>query len=153
MLQVLIPAVLLANGLGAGVLMGTQLGGWPLLESLPSAHYVYAHAFFSTRYDPFMPVCFVVTAIGDGALAVLATEVPPAALFVTAALLTLGTVVVSLVKNVPVNKWIRTLDPDELPADFAERDPRRHWGYWNRVRTTLAVLGLLINCVAVGILL
>ncbi|MBP2327291.1 putative membrane protein [Kibdelosporangium banguiense] len=153
MLELLVPVVLLANGLAAGVLVGTQLGGWPLLESLPPAGYVSAHAFFSTRFDPFMPVCFVAAAVGDVVLGVLADRAVTAVLFLTAALLTLGSVVVSLVKNVPLNRWIRTLDPDRLPADFAERDPRRRWGGWNRARTALAVLALLFNCVAVGLLL
>ncbi|MGB3440120.1 MAG: DUF1772 domain-containing protein [Actinophytocola sp.] len=151
--EVLIPVVLMANGLAAGVLMGTQLGGWPLLESLPQGRYVQAHAFLSTRYDPFMPICFAVTAVGDGVLAGLADDAGTATLFGTAALLTLSTVVVSLAKNVPVNKWLRTLDPDHLPVDFAERDPRRHWGSWNWTRTALAALALLANCVAVGLTL
>lgn len=153
MFEVLIPVVLLASGLAAGVLMGTQLGGWPLLESLPPNRYVQAHAFLSTRYDPFMPICFVVTAVGDGVLAGLADDVRTAALFGTATVLALGTVVVSLAKNVPVNKWIRTLDPEDLPEDFAERDPRRHWGSWNWARTALAALAALVNCVAVGLAL
>jgi uncharacterized membrane protein len=151
--EVLIPVVLLTSGLAAGVLTGTQLGGWPLLESMPPGRYVAAHAFLSTRYDPFMPVCFVVTAVGDGVLAVLAAGAPMATLFGAAAVLALSAVVVSLAKNVPVNKWLRTLDPDDLPDDFAERDPRRHWGGWNWARTALAVLALLVNCVAVGLAL
>lgn len=152
-LELLVPLVVLANGLAAGVLVGSQLGGWPLLESLPPAGYVSAHAFFSTRFDPFMPICFAGTAVGDLVLSVLSDRTVAAVLFVVAGLLTLATVAVSLAKNVPVNRWIRTLDPDRLPADFAERDPRRSWGGWNRARTALAVLALLFNCVAVGLLL
>ncbi|MEU6731372.1 DUF1772 domain-containing protein [Nonomuraea wenchangensis] len=153
MLEILVPVVLLVNGLAAGVLMGTQLGGWPLLQSLPPGRYVHAHAFFSTRFDPFMPICLIGTLAGDAALALLAG--PPAAtvLFAVAGALALGTVTVSLVKNVPVNRWIRGLDPDHLPEDFAERDPRRHWGGWNRARSAMSVAALAVNCVAVGLLL
>lgn len=153
MFEVLIPVVLLANGLAAGVLMGTQLGGWPLLESLPPARYVHAHAFLSTRYDPFMPICFLVTAVGDGVLAGLADDARTAAMFAAAAALALLTVTISLLKNVPVNRWLQSLDPDDLPEDFAERDPRRHWGGWNWARTALAVLALSVNCVVVGLAL
>jgi uncharacterized membrane protein len=150
---VLVPVLLLANGLAAGVLVGTQLGGWPLLVALPPERYVHAHAFFATRYDPFMPACLFGTVLGDGVLAATAPAAWPRALAATAGALALATVTISLVKNVPVNKWVRTLDPDALPADFASRDPRRHWGTWNRARTTLTVAALLINCTSLALLL
>ena len=146
---VLTPLVLLANGLSAGVLVGTQLGGWPLLVALPPDRYVYAHAFFSTRYDPFMPICLIVTVLGDAALAVFGAASPVRVSQALAALLALAVAVVSVTINVPVNRWIRTVDPDRLPADFAELDPRPGWGRWNRVRSLLAVLALVANCVAV----
>lgn len=150
LVTVLVPLVLLANGLAAGVLVGTQLGGWPLLVSLPPQRYVHAHAFFATRYDPFMPICFVATVAGDVALAV---TTGPRVLFVIAAVCLACAITVSLTKNVPVNKWVRSLDPDDLPADFADRDPRRHWGTWNTTRAVLAVAGLLANCLALALLL
>lgn len=153
MLAVLVPLVLLANGLAAGVLVGTQLGGWPLLVALPPDRYVHAHAFFSARYDPFMPSCLVGTVVGDVLLAMLVPGAGPRVLYAAGALLALATVTISIVKNVPVNRWVRTLDPDDLPADFASRDPRRHWGTWNRARTRLVVLSLLTNCVALALLL
>lgn len=152
-LNALVPVVLMANGMGAGVLMGTQLGGWPLLESLPPSRYVRTHVFLATRYDPFMPIALVGTAVGDAVLAAVAGGLIPAALFLVAGALALATVVVSLTVNVPVNRWIRTLDPQALPADFATLDPREHWGRWNRVRTVFTVSGLAANCIAVGLLL
>ncbi|GDY31056.1 DUF1772 domain-containing protein [Gandjariella thermophila] len=153
MVAVVVSVVLLANGLAAGVLMGTQLGGWPLLSSLPPDRYVHAHAFFSTRYDPFMPICLVTTAVGDLVLLVAVRASAARGLYAVGAVLTLAAITISLVKNVPVNRWVRTLDPDNLPADFPSRDPRRPWAAWNRVRTTLTVLALLTNCVAVTLLL
>lgn len=153
MLEVLAPLVLLALGLAAGVLVGTQLGGFPLLASLPPDQYVRAHAFFATRYDPFMPACLVVGVLGSAALAVLAPGTAPRVLYGAAAALALATVVISLRKNVPVNRWVRSLDPEHLPADFAERDPRRHWGAWNRTRTALGTAALLVHCAALALLL
>ncbi|HKR48397.1 MAG TPA: DUF1772 domain-containing protein [Pseudonocardiaceae bacterium] len=152
-LQVFVPLVMLANGLSAGVLVGTQLGGWPLLVTLPPERYVQAHAFLSTRYDPFMPVCLLGTALGDVLLTVLASSTGPRVLFALAAVFAASTVMISIVKNVPINRWIRTMDPDLLPADFADRDPRRSWGAWNQVRTGFAVLALLVNCAALAALL
>jgi uncharacterized membrane protein len=152
-LEIVVSLVLLANGLAAGVLLGTQLGGWPLLASLPPDRYVHAHAFFSTRYDPFMPACLLITTLGDLALGLLAVSPVARVSYLVAAALCLGTIAISLTQNVPVNRWVRDLDPDNLPEDFAERDPRRRWGTWNRIRTALSTLALFINCAVVGLAL
>ncbi|QNP69671.1 DUF1772 domain-containing protein [Streptomyces roseirectus] len=153
MLTLLVPLVLLLNGLAAGVLFGTQLGGFPYLASLPADRYVEAHAFFGTRYDPAMPLCLVGTVGCDTALAFLAPEPVARAAFAVAAVLAAATSVISVAKNVPVNRWMRTLDPEDLPADFADRDPRHDWGAWNRRRSLLTIAALLINCAALGVLL
>lgn len=150
---VLFPLVLMANGLSAGVLVWGLLGGWPLMRSLPDDRYVHLHAFLATRYDPFMPVCMVVTVIGDVVLALLLPGAAGAALAVLAGLLTVSAIGVSLIKNVPVNKWVQSLDPDALPADFAEHHPRAGWGRWNTFRSVLVLLAFLANCVALGLVL
>ena len=151
--QILLPPVVLAGGMAAGVMMWTQLGGWPLLASLPPNQYVATHAFFTTRYDPFMPICMVVAALGDVVLAVVADQAVAQSLAGIAAVLSVCSVVISLSKNVPVNKWLRTLDADRLPADFDTVDPRKFWGRWNRVRAVLAVTAFAANCLALGALL
>jgi uncharacterized membrane protein len=150
---VLFPVVLMANGLSAGVLVWGLLGGWPLMRSLPDDRYVHLHAFLATRYDPFMPVCMVVTVIGDVVLALLLPGAAGAGMAVLAGLLTVSAIGVSLIKNVPVNKWVRSLDPDALPADFAEHHPRAGWGRWNTFRSVLVLLAFLANCVALGLVL
>jgi uncharacterized membrane protein len=152
-LSFLTPLLLLLNGLAAGVLFGTQLGGFPYLASLPADRYVHAHAFFGQRYDPAMPICLIGTVICDVVLALRAEETAARGLFAAAALLAAATAAISVTKNVPVNRWMRTLDPDRLPADFASRDPRHAWGAWNRRRSWLTVAALAVNCVALGVLL
>ncbi|MBO8192100.1 DUF1772 domain-containing protein [Streptomyces oryzae] len=153
MIAYLAPLVVLLNGLAAGVLFGTQLGGWPLLAVLPADRYVHAHAFFATRYDPAMPICLLGTLAGDIWLAAVSPHAVARGLFVAGAVLAAATVVISLTKNVPVNKWVQTLDPDNLPADFADHDPRRRWGAWNQRRSALTVLALFVNCAALTLLL
>jgi uncharacterized membrane protein len=150
-LAVLLPVVVLASGLAAGVMMWTQLGGWPLMSSLSPERYVYTHAFFSTRFDPFMPACMLITAIGAVVLAAWVSAAVTKALFLLVAVLTVGSIAISIVKNVPVNRWIRTLDPENLPADFPAI--RRRWGDWNRVRAALAVASFGATCVALATLL
>jgi hypothetical protein len=150
-LNYLAPLLLLFNGLAAGVLFGTQLGGFPYLASLPTDRYVHAHAFFGQRYDPAMPVCLIGTVICAVVLALSAPDTVARALFGLAALLAAATALISVTKNAPVNRWMRTIDPDNLPADF--RDPRREWGAWNRRRSLLTIAALVLNCAALGFLL
>ncbi|MFE9253826.1 anthrone oxygenase family protein [Streptomyces sp. NPDC006879] len=153
MLTYLAPLLLLMNGLAAGVLFGTQLGGFPYLATLPHDRYVSAHAFFGTRYDPAMPICLVGTLLLDAVLAITTASTGARALFAAGALLAAITAVISVTKNVPVNRWMRTLDPENLPADFAARDPRPSWGAWNRRRSWLTIAALGVNCTALGFLL
>lgn len=153
MFTVLLPLVLLVNGIAAGVLVSAQLGAWPLLAGLPADRYVSVHAFLSARYDRFMPASLTGLVLGGVALAVLVPDPAVRPLFVVAALAALTTIVVSLTKNVPVIRWVRGLDPDRLPADFATQDRRRSWGAWNRVRVGLVVFALSANCVAVALML
>jgi uncharacterized membrane protein len=108
---------------------------------------VHAHAFFSTRYDPFMPACLLLTVAGALVLALTGPELPGRLSYGLAAVAAVTTVAISLLRNVPVNRWIRQLDPERLPADFPDRDPRPDWGRWNRIRTWLAVTALLLNAV------
>ncbi|MFI6847834.1 anthrone oxygenase family protein [Kitasatospora sp. NPDC050467] len=153
MTALLAPLVVLLNGLAAGVLLGTQLGGWPLLAALPPDRYVHAHAFFATRYDPLMPICLVGTLAGDLALAAGGSGTAARLLCLAAAALAAVTIAISLTKNVPVNKWIQGIDPDNLPENFADLDPRAVWGPWNRRRSLLAILAFVANCAALAALL
>lgn len=148
---IVVALVLLANGLAAGVLTGTVLGGVPLLQALPTDRYVHAHAFFAGRYDPFMPLCLLGTAVGDTVLALRVTEPTARALLAVAAVTAVAVITVSVTRNVPINRWVKSLDPEALPADFT--DPRPRWAHWNRVRTALAVLALTANVSAVAVLL
>ncbi|MCQ4083781.1 DUF1772 domain-containing protein [Streptomyces sp. RB6PN25] len=152
MLQFLAPLVVLLNGLAAGVLLGTQLGGFPLLASLPADRYVHAHAFFAGRYDPWMPICLMGTLVGDIALAVAAAQ-SAAVLFTAGAVLAAAVSVISWTKNVPTNRWVRSLDPDNLPDDFDGLERREVWGMWNRRRAVMTIAALVVNCSALVVLL
>lgn len=154
MTQILLPFALIGSGMAAGGLMIASLGGAPLLLSLPADRYVPVHQFLVTRFDPFMPLCMITALLTDAATAVLpgtatAVRVPVA----VAAVLLLGAIVVSLVKNVPINKWVGSLEPDTLPPDFERIDPRVKWRNWNLVRTALAVAALLANAAAAALAL
>jgi uncharacterized membrane protein len=98
-----------------------------------------------------MPVCLLGTVVLDVVLAAGAPDSTARVLFAVAALLTATTPVIAIVKNAPVNRWMRTLDPDNLPADF--QDPRPEWGAWNSRRSWITIAALAVNCTALGFLL
>ncbi|HEX9334241.1 MAG TPA: DUF1772 domain-containing protein [Pseudonocardiaceae bacterium] len=153
MIHVLLPLLLLANGMAAGGLMIALLGGAPLQFVLPVDSYVVVQQFLTTRFDPFMPICLVITILMDGTLAATTATSPFRWLAAIAGVLTASAISVSLTKNFPINKFVRKLDPANLPANWSEVDPRVRWRNWNAVRTTLTVAALLLNVTAVGTLI
>jgi uncharacterized membrane protein len=153
MTRILLPLALLASGLGAGGLAIAALGGAPLLLALPVRSYVPVHMFLAKRFDPFMPACLILTVICDGVLAFLPGSPIRQVLGAGGAVAALATVAVSVTKNVPINRWVTELDPERLPDNWDQVDPRRRWRNWNLVRTWTACLALAFNVVAVGVLL
>ncbi len=151
MTSLLVAAVLLANGLGAGVMFSTVVGITPLTLTLPYPDYVRTIRFLWRRYDPFMPIANVAGLGADVALTLTADH-PARLVFGLPAALLAMVIVISLFKNVPINKYVVSLDEERQPADWADRDPRRRWRLWNTVRTTLAVGAFLGNLTGVIIL-
>jgi uncharacterized membrane protein len=152
MIALFVPLAVLAGGLAAGGLMISALGGAPMLLALPVDSYLPVHKLLVGRFDPFMPICIVSALLSDVALAVSAPTGVTHTLAAAGAVLYLCVMSVSLTKNVPINRWIATLDPAHPPADWHRIDPRVKWRNWNLVRTTLAVLALIVNVAAVGFL-
>jgi uncharacterized membrane protein len=153
MLDVLLPLALLGSGFAAGGLMIASLGGAPLLLSLPTDRYIPVHKFLVTRFDPFMPISMCTALVCDAIAAFVAPAGAGRALFATASLALVAAMVVSMTGNVPINRWISTVDPQRLPADWERLDPRVRWRNWNLVRTALAVAALAANAAAVAVLL
>jgi uncharacterized membrane protein len=154
LIRMFVPLAVLTGGFAAGGLMITVLGGVPLLRALPTPReYVTVHKFLVTRFDPFMPSCLAIALISNFLLAYFAHTAADRSLALASAALFLGVLVISAVKNVPINKWIQTLDPDELPANWEKLDPRDRWGNWNAARTAAAVLAFLTDVVLIAALL
>ncbi len=153
MIRLLAPIAILANGIGAGVMLSTVLGIVPLTLVLPYDRYVQAIRFLWPRYDPFMPVINGVAFLLDVAVTVLTATEPGRALFGLAAALLAAVMSISLIKNVPINKYVTLLDPVRQPPDWAQRDPRLRWRNWNLARTSLALVALAANVAGIGALL
>lgn len=152
MIRVLVPLGVLCNGIAAGVMLSTVIGIVPLTFALPYDSYVRTIQFLWPRYDPLMPIMNVTTFGLDAVLAIWGGQ-RARALFGIAAVLLLAVMVISVVKNVPINKYVAALDPQQAPRGWAALDPRPRWRAWNLARTGLALLALAANVAAAGMLL
>jgi hypothetical protein len=150
MTRVLVPLVLFSNGIAAGVMLSTVIGIAPMTLALPYARYVQTIRFLWPRYDRLMPALNAATFVADVVLAVVSPARP---LFGVAAVLLAAVMVISVTKNVPINKYVTSLDPDACPEDWVQRDPRARWRNWNLVRTVLVLLALAANVGAAATLL
>ncbi|MBB0244053.1 DUF1772 domain-containing protein [Streptomyces alkaliphilus] len=135
---------LLSGGLAAGGLAISMLAA-PLFTTLPTGMYIPVHQGLVTRFDPFMPVNLLVCLVCDVALVITAPTAGVRGAAALAAVLLVCAGTVSLTRNVPINRWLATLDPRALPADWERLDPRERWIRWNRVRGGLAVAALVAN--------
>jgi len=152
LIQILVPVALVGCGMAAGGLV-ISVRGAPLLLSLPDQQYVPIHQFLVTRFDPFMPICLLTALFADLVLAFAVDGAGARVLCGTAAALLLSAATVSLTRNVPINRWVSTLDPQALPANFRQLDRRQRWVRWNVVRMGLTVAALAVNAAALGLLL
>ena len=136
---------LLGSGITAGVLFGVALSVTPALIAMPVPAYVDAHKKLGSRWDPTMPIIVLTTFLLDIVLAVTSSGAATA-LYGTGAGLMLGVSAVSHLANVPINKQVKRLSPDDIPEDW--QDPRLLWRNWNLLRTVFAGLALLLNALA-----
>lgn len=151
--HILVPVAAVAGGMAAGGMMIAVLGA-PLLLTLPPQRYVALHQLLVTRFDPFMPACLLTALAANLVLAVTVPTDAARVLYAVAVLLLAGTVLVSLTRNVPINKWLKTLDPESLPPDFDRLLHRRvRWRDWNLVRASFTLVALGVDAVAIGVLL
>jgi uncharacterized membrane protein len=134
------------NGVAAGIMLSTVIGIVPMMRALPYAGYVQMVQFMRPRYDPIMPISNGSALLIDVVL--LASGQRGTGLHVAAALLLASVITISVSKNVPVNKYLMSLNPQDQPGNWADIDPRERWQRWNSIRTSLAVLAFLCNAAA-----
>jgi uncharacterized membrane protein len=142
-------AVLVGSGLVAGVLFAVALSTVPALMAMPPDRYIYTHKLLGRNWDPTMPIIVIGSTLLDVTLTVTA-DGRSRWLFLLAAVLLIGVSVVSHLCNVPINKQMRQLEPDAMPADW--NDPRPLWRSWHLLRTGLAIAALAVNSLAIMLL-
>lgn len=145
--HVLSVLVLLGSGTVAGVLFAVAMSTVPALAAMPPDRFVYAHTLLGRNWDPTMPLIVLSSTVLDIALAVLSHGVSARFLSIVAAVCLFGVSVVSHLRNVPINKQVHRTDPDAIPPGW--QDPRPIWRRWHTLRTTLAMLALAANSVAI----
>jgi uncharacterized membrane protein len=134
------------NGVAAGIMLSTVIGIVPMMRALPYPGYVRMVQFMRPRYDPIMPLSNGSALLIDVAL--IASGQRAAGPHIAAAVLLAVVITISVSKNVPVNRYLMSLDPDDQPKDWTDIDPRKRWQRWNNIRTGCAVLACLCNAVA-----
>jgi uncharacterized membrane protein len=141
----LIAVALFMNGLAAGVMLGNAIGPAALALELSYPRYVELITYMWPRYDPFVPVLNVTSFALDIAItiAVSGHHSGAAASFALSAALLAALMAISLARNVPINKYVTSLDPASQPADWERRDPRAQWKKWNDIRVALALAALI----------
>jgi Anthrone oxygenase len=151
MIQALVPLALFANGIAAGVMLGNAIGLASLALTLPYSRYVDLIKFMWPRYDPFLPILNVLAFGLDIAITVAVHGgrggTGARGLFGLSAALLAVLMVISVTKNVPINKYVTALDPASQPDDWPARDPRVSWKRWNQVRVVLSMAALM-SCLA-----
>lgn len=145
--NVLRVVALAGSGLTAGVLLAVAISVVPALGAVPPPLYVRFNQLLGRNWDPTMPVIVLASALSSALLAALMDGDRTRVMFGVGAALLVGVSGVSHLLNVPLNRQIKGLDPDALPANW--QDPRAVWRRWHMLRTGLAISALLVNVLAV----
>jgi uncharacterized membrane protein len=146
------PLAAVLNGVAAGIMLSTVIGIVPMMLAMPYDRYVRTVQFLWPRYDPLMPIlngsALVLVAV-SAAVVGRAPSRPP---LVAAGVLLAVVMAISVTKNVPVNRFVTGLDPQDEPEEWPRLDPRARWRTWNLVRTMLALLAFAANVTATALL-
>jgi uncharacterized membrane protein len=134
---------LAGSGTVAGVMFAVALSVVPAMFALSPSQYVEFHKLLGRNWDPTMPFIVLATCAVDIALAITAPTETGREAHAVAAFFLFGVSVVSHLCNVPINRRVKSLDPEAIPADWA--DPRTWWRRWHLVRTALAFAALLVS--------
>jgi uncharacterized membrane protein len=141
--------VVVTSGVVAGVLFGFAVSVLPAFFAMPPDRFVYATKLIGRNWDPMMPIIVITSTVVDLVLAFVAPAGVTVTLFVIASVLLVGVSVVSHWCNVPINRRVKQVDPENMPADW--RDPRPLWRRFHLLRTTLAIIAVALNAVALAL--
>jgi uncharacterized membrane protein len=135
----------------AGMLTGNEFGGWaavhPALSNLPARAHIQAEQAVYRRYGAIMPFFMTFTIVSAIPVLSLARNRRSAAFrFTFAGMMCFALMLlVTLIGNVPINKRLLELPPQEKSyEEFLEL--RRRWDRLHVVRNLLNIAGLSFSC-------
>jgi uncharacterized membrane protein len=146
-LTVLNVTAMLISGLVAGVFFDVAIAMMPAFFAMRPGSYVEANNMIGEHYHPTMPIVVNVATISDLLLGIMSHSAARQVLFFTAFAFLVGVQLVSQFGNVPINKRMLAIDPENVPADWG--DPRKLWSNWHFLRTAFACAAFVINGTAV----
>lgn len=149
MIDFLAVFVVVTSGVIAGVLFGFAVSVLPAFFAMPADRFVYSTKLIGRNWDPMMPIIVITSTVLDILLAIFGPAGSTVTLFILGSVLLVGVSVVSHWCNVPINRQVKKVDPENMPADWA--DPRPLWRRFHYLRTILAVLAVAVNAVALAI--
>ncbi|MFL6140706.1 MAG: anthrone oxygenase family protein [Labedaea sp.] len=147
MLTVLNVTAMLVSGLLAGVFFDVAIAMMPAFFAMRPGSYIEANNMIGEHYHPIMPIVVNIATISDLLLGILSDSAAHKALFFVAFASLVGVQLVSQFGNVPINKRMLAIDPENVPDDWG--DPRRLWSNWHFLRTAFAGIAFVINGTAV----
>ena len=145
MAAVLTVVLLVSSGIFAGGLVMVAAAIVPTFRALPANTYVKVHQTLSRYVDRFMPLTALLTILVGLALTRLHTGATRA-LLVAGVLLTIAVAVISQFGNVPLNRKVRSWNPEAPPAETSHL--RERWRRLHLLRTFAGVLALAAFAVA-----
>jgi uncharacterized membrane protein len=148
-IEILAVLVVVTSGVIAGVLFGFAVSVLPAFFAMPPDRFVYSTKLIGRNWDPMMPIIVITSTVVDILLAIFGPGGSAVTLFIVASVLLVGVSVVSHWCNVPINRQVKKVDPENFPADWS--DPRPLWRRFHYLRTFLAVLAVAVNAVALAI--
>ncbi len=135
----------------AGMLTGNEFGGWvavhPALSNLPTRAHIQAEQAVYRRYGTIMPFFMTSTIVSAIPVLSLTRERRSVASRFTFAGMVCFTamLLVTLTGNVPINKRLLELPPqEEIYEEFLEL--RKRWDRLHTVRNLLNIAGLSFSC-------
>jgi uncharacterized membrane protein len=147
--DVLAVLVVVTSGVVAGVLFGFAVSVLPAFSAMPAGRYIYSAELIGRNWDPMMPIIVLTSLAVDVVLAVVGPPGLPLTLFAAGAVLLAGVSVVSHYCNVPINRQVKKIDPESIPAGW--RDPRPVWRRFHYLRTVMAGMAVAANAVALAL--
>jgi len=141
----------LMNLILAGMLTGNEFGGWvaihPALSNLPTPAHIQAEQAVYRRYGAIMPFFMTSTIVSAiPVLSLIRDRKSTTFRFTLAGMLSFtAMLLVTLTRNVPINRRLLELPPQEASyGEFLEL--RRRWDQLHTVRNLLNVAGFSLSC-------